>query len=136
MIRLQSGPISIEELVRTVGTSGDGAVSVFLGTVRNQNRGRQVLHLEYHAYDEMAVSEMERVADQARARFAVGGIAIVHRKGRLEIGEISVGVAVAAPHRDGAVNACRFVIDKLKQTVPIWKKEVFEGGEVWIEDQP
>ena len=133
MIRLQAEPISIEELVEAVATGGDGAVAVFLGTVRNENRGRVVLYLEYEAYDEMAVPEMARVAEQTRKRFAVGNVAIVHRTGRMEIGQASVAVAVAAPHRGAALDACRFVIDTLKQTVPIWKKEVFEGGEVWIE---
>ena len=133
MIRLQAEAISIEELVSAVETAGDGAIAVFLGTVRNENRGRAVLYLEYEAYDEMAESEMARVAEQAREQFAVSNVAIVHRTGRLEIGQASVAVAVAAPHRGAAMDACRFVIDTLKQTVPIWKKEVFEGGEVWIE---
>jgi molybdopterin synthase catalytic subunit len=133
VIRLQADAISITELVEAVGTAGDGAVAVFLGTVRNENRGRVVLYLEYQAYDEMAVSEMAAVAEQARRQFAVGQVAIVHRTGRLEIGQASVAVAVAAPHRGAAMDACRFIIDTLKQRVPIWKKEVFEGGEVWIE---
>jgi len=92
-----------------------------------------VLHLEYSAYPEMAVSEMQRIEAQARERFGVERLALVHRTGRLEIGEASVGVAVAAAHRAEAFDACRFVIDTLKSLVPIWKKEVFEGGEVWIE---
>jgi molybdopterin synthase catalytic subunit len=133
MVRIQSDPIRSESLVERVRTDGDGAVALFLGTVRNRNRGRKVTYLVYEAYDGMAESEMARIESEARERFEVAGIAIVHRTGRLEIGEASVGVAVAAAHRGPALEACRFVIDALKRTVPIWKKEVFEGGEAWIE---
>ena len=133
MVRLQTEPIRAEELVAEVRGDADGAVALFLGTVRNHNCGRRVLYLEYSAYPEMAVSEMRRIETQARERFGVDRLALVHRTGRLEIGEASVGVAVAAAHRAEAFDACRFVIDTLKSMVPIWKKEVFEGGEVWIE---
>ena len=119
-----------------VGSDEDGAVALFLGRVRVHNQGRRVLHLEYQAYAGMAESEMRKIADEARRRFPITVLALVHRTGRLEIGEVSVAVAVAAPHRGAAFDACRFAIDALKSTVPIWKKEVFEGGEVWIEDQP
>lgn len=133
LIRLQSAPIVAAELLSAVAAGGDGAVALFLGTVRDENRGREVLYLEYQAYEEMARSEMERLAEVARGREGVSNVAIVHRTGRLEIGEVSVAVAVAAPHRAEAFETCRFVIDTLKRTVPIWKKEVFRGGEVWIE---
>ena len=133
MVRLQHEPIRAEELIAEVRQDADGAVALFLGTVRNRNRGRNVLHLEYTAYAEMAVGEMLRIEEQARARFDVQRLALVHRTGKLEIGETSVADAVAAAHRAAAFDACRFVIDTLKRTVPIWKKEVFEGGEVWIE---
>jgi molybdopterin synthase catalytic subunit len=106
---------------------------VFVGTVRESNRGRRVLHLEYDAYPEMAESEMNKLILEAGERFDISSVALVHRTGKLEIGEVSVAAAVAAPHRVAAFDACRFVIDTLKRTVPIWKKEVFEGGEVWIE---
>jgi molybdopterin synthase catalytic subunit len=114
---------------------GIGAISLFLGTVRDVNAGRRVRFLEYEAYAGMAEREMERIAAEAIARFGVTRVTIVHRVGRLEIGETSVAIAVAAPHRAAAMDACRFVIDTLKASVPIWKREHFEGGEVWIEGE-
>jgi molybdopterin synthase catalytic subunit len=133
VIRLQSGEIRVDEVLAAVGAERDGAVALFLGIVRDHSRGRRVLHLEYEAYPEMAESEMAALAAAAERRFEISAVALVHRTGRLEIGEVSVAAAVAAPHRSAAFDACRFVIDTLKRTVPIWKKEVFEGGEVWIE---
>lgn len=133
MVRLQNGPIDVTALTAEVRGDGDGAVSLFLGTVRNVNAGRRVLFLEYEAYAPMAEREMERIAEEARARFGLSRVAIVHRVGRLDIGEASVAIAVAAPHRAAALDACRFVIDTLKRSVPIWKREHFDGGEVWIE---
>jgi molybdopterin synthase catalytic subunit len=132
VIRLQSTPIVLDELVRDVRGDGDGAIATFLGCVRADNRGRSVLFLEYEAYGGMAEREMERIAAEALVRHAVSRVAIVHRTGRLEIGEASVAIAVAAPHRAAALEATRFVIDTLKKTVPIWKREHFEGGSVWI----
>ena len=135
MVRLQDGPIDAAELVVVVADPAAGAVATFLGTVRDHNAGRRVLYLEYHAYPEMAVREMEQLERATLERFAVARVAVVHRTGRLEIGEASVGIAVSSAHRAAALDACRFLIDTLKQTVPIWKKEFFEGGEVWIEGQ-
>lgn len=133
MIRLQSESIRVERLLEAVGAAQNGAVTLFLGTVRDHNRGRRVLYLEYEAYAEMAEAEMARLAEEASSRFEITSVAVVHRTGRLEIGEASVAVAVSAPHRGAALDACRYVIDALKERVPIWKREVFEGGEVWIE---
>jgi molybdopterin synthase catalytic subunit len=133
VIRLQPGPIDAAEVVADAKCEGDGAVAVFLGTVRNVNAGRRVLFLEYEAYAGMAEREMERIAAAAVARFAVTNVGIVHRVGRVEIGEASVVIAVAAPHRAQAMDACRFVIDTLKTSVPIWKREHFDDGAVWIE---
>jgi molybdopterin synthase catalytic subunit len=133
MVRLQSGPIDLSALVSEARGDGDGAVSVFLGTVRNANDGRRVLFLEYEAYGGMAEREMERIAAEAVARFGVTTVAIVHRVGRLEIGEASVAIAVSSPHRAAAITACTYVIDTFKKTVPIWKREHFDGGAVWIE---
>jgi len=133
MVRLQDGPIDVAALAAEVRGDGDGAVSLFVGTVRNVNAGRRVLFLEYEAYAPMAEREMERIAEEAIARCGATRVAMVHRVGRLEIGEASVAIAVAAPHRAEALDACRFVIDTLKQRVPIWKREHFEGGTVWIE---
>lgn len=133
MVRLQSEPIRVEELLAAVRGDEDGAVALFVGTVRVHNVGRRVLHLEYDVYPGMAEAEMAKIEREAIRQFGVSRAGIVHRTGRLEIGEISVAVAVAAPHRAEALDACRFAIDTLKATVPIWKKEVFDGGEVWIE---
>jgi len=131
--RLQADPIDVGELLAEVRTDADGAVSVFVGTVRDENAGARVRFLEYEAYEPMAEREMDRIAAEATARFGVGRVAVVHRTGRLEIGEASVAVAVAAPHRAEAIEACRHVIDEIKRTVPIWKREHVEGGTVWIE---
>jgi molybdopterin synthase catalytic subunit len=133
VIRLQSAPIDAVTVAAEARGDGDGAVSLFLGTVRNVNAGRRVLFLEYEAYPRMAELEMERIAAEAIERFGVTKVAIVHRVGRVEIGEASVVIAVAAPHRAPAMDACRFVIDTLKTSVPIWKREHFDGGEVWVE---
>jgi molybdopterin synthase catalytic subunit len=133
MVRLQSAPIDVPALIADTRGDGDGAVSLFLGTVRNVNAGRRVLFLEYEAYAGMAEREMERIAGDAVGRFGVARVSIVHRTGRLEIGEASVAIAVAAPHRAAAMAACTFVIDTLKTSVPIWKREHVEGGAVWIE---
>ena len=133
MIRLQQEAVQIEELLARVRSDGDGAVSFFVGTVRDHNRGRKVLYLEYHAYAEMAEREMHKLREQALRKFDLSEVGIVHRTGRLEIGEVSVAIATAAAHRADAMEACRWLIDNLKQTVPIWKKEHFEGGESWIE---
>ena len=135
MVLVQHEPIDGQALIRSVQTDGDGAVALFLGTVRDHNEGRKVTGLEYSAYEEMALQELERVRDQALVRFEITRVAVVHRLGALEIGATSVAVAVAAPHRAAAFDACRFVIDTLKRTVPIWKKETFEDGEVWIEGE-
>ena len=135
MVRLQSDPIGVDELIETVRGDSEGAVAIFLGTVRDHNEGRKVVRLEYHAYGEMAEREMARIEHEATTRFGVSSLALVHRTGALEIGEISVAVAVSSPHRAQAIEACRFVIDTLKQTVPIWKKEHFEGGTVWVEGE-
>ena len=133
MICLQANPIDTAAVAAAAGGDGDGAVSVFLGTVRNVSVGQRVLFLEYEAYASMAEREMERIAAEAIVRFGVTNVAIVHRIGRVEIGEASVAIAVAAPHRAPAMEACRFVIDTLKTSVPIWKREHFEGGSVWVE---
>jgi molybdopterin synthase catalytic subunit len=114
----------------------DGAALVFEGVVRNQTRGRKTLCLDYEAYEEMALEQMESLADQALQRFQIRDVAVVHRLGRLEIGETSVLIAVASPHRASAFDACRWLIDTLKRTVPIWKKEYFEDGAVWAEGEP
>src|SRR5216683_4775931 len=114
----------------------DGAAVVFEGVVRNHSRGRRTLYLEYEAYEEMALREMESLAAQALSQFHIRDAAIIHRLGRLEIGEISVLIVVASAHRAAAFDACRWLIDTLKRTVPIWKKEYFEDGAVWADGEP
>ena len=109
---------------------------MFIGTVRNSTKGKPVVRLEFEAYESMAIKEMEKIAAQAFAKWPVQKVAIHHRIGVLHIGEIPVVVAVSATHRDAAFDACRYIIDTLKLTVPIWKKELFEDGEVWVAAHP
>jgi len=124
--------IDIAALERSVADPAAGAIVTFRGTTRRDNAGRNVLRLEYEAYEPMALSEMRKLAREAGERWKIVRIAIAHRIGVVEIGETSVAIAVAAAHRAEAFEACRFAIDRLKEVVPIWKKEYFEGGEVWI----
>ena len=128
------GPIDPAELVAKVETPSAGAISTFHGVVRDNSLGRQVLYLFYEAYAPMAVSEMEKVEQEVRERWEIGHMAITHRVGRLEIGEASVVIAVSSAHRLNAIEACHYAIDRLKQTVPVWKKEYWQGGEVWLEN--
>lgn len=114
----------------------DGATAIFEGIVRNHSRGRPTLYLDYEAYEPMAIHEMERLAQESLERFKVRDVRLVHRLGRLEIGETSVLVVVASAHRAAAFEACRWLIDTLKKTVPIWKKEHFEDGAVWADGEP
>ena len=124
---------AIRELEAAVTTGGDGGVVTFQGVVRDNARGKQVRSLEYDAYVEMAEQQMAQIAAEVEARWETSAIAMVHRIGRLEIGECSVVVAVACPHRAEAFEACRYAIDTLKATVPIWKKELYTDGEEWVE---
>jgi MoaE-MoaD fusion protein len=124
-------PIDTKSVLDRLKLDEDGAAVIFEGVVRNQTRGRKTLYLVYEAYEAMALRQMNDLADQALKRFQVRDVAIVHRLGRLEIGETSVLIAVASAHRAAAFDACRWLIDTLKQTVPIWKKEYFEDGAVW-----
>lgn len=135
VIRLVREPIATAEIVESVKSPEDGAVGVFEGIVRNNLRGRRTLYLEYEAYEPMAFSKLCELAAQMREKFAVHRMGIVHRLGRIEIGETSVLIAVSAPHRAAALDACRFGIDTLKREVPIWKKEVFTDGAVWAEGE-
>ena len=125
-------PLSLEAVVAEVEDESAGAVATFTGTVRRESRGRTVHHLEYEAYAEMAESVMVGLATVLKARYDLHEIAIHHRVGRVAIGEASVVIAVSAPHRTDALAACTDAIDALKETVPLWKKEVYEGGEEWI----
>jgi len=133
MFALVREPIDIHGLTRSLVSAEDGAVAVFEGVVRNNARGRTVRYLEYHAYETMALKKLEEVGELARRRFDIHDIGIVHRLGRLEHSECRVAIVVTAAHRGPAFDACRFAIDTLKKIVPIWKKEFYEDGAVWIE---
>ena len=130
--RLTSGPVDVGEVVSEVGDEKAGAVATFQGTVRRQSRGREVVALEYEAYPGMAEQVMAEIAEELKARYALCDVAILHRIGRVAIGEVSVAIAVSAPHRQDALAACRDAIDALKERVPLWKKELYESGEEWI----
>ena len=130
--RVTEEPLSLEAVAAEVADERAGAVATFTGTVRRQSRGREVERLEYEAYAEMAEEVMAKLAADLQSRHELCAIAIHHRVGRLEIGEASVVIAVSAPHRQAALAACSEAIDALKETVPLWKKEVYEGGQEWI----
>ncbi len=130
--RLLDGPIDLGEVVAEVAEERAGAIATFQGTVRRQSRGRQVIALEYEAYAGMAEKVMAEIADGIKERYDLCEVAIAHRTGRCEVGEVSVAIAVSAAHRQDALSACRDVIDELKERVPLWKKEHYEGGEEWI----
>jgi MoaE-MoaD fusion protein len=130
--RVTDQPLSLDAVFAEVADERAGGIATFTGTVRRQSRGREVTYLEYEAYAEMAEDVMGQIAADLLARHELCAVAIHHRVGRLEIGEASVVIAVSAPHRQAALAACREAIDRLKQTVPLWKKEVYEGGEEWI----
>ena len=131
-ITIGRGRIDVAALERAVADPSAGAIVTFTGTTRIDNAGRTVLRLEYEAYEAMALAEMRKLAREAGRRWNIVRIAIAHRVGIVEIGETSVAIAVSAAHRGEAFDACRFAIDRLKEVVPIWKKEYFDGGEVWI----
>jgi molybdopterin synthase catalytic subunit len=134
-IELMRAPIATEEFARHVRGPEDGAIATFDGCVRNHSHGRTTLYLEYEAYEPMALEKLRGIAAQAHARFAIHRVVIAHRLGRLEIGDTSVFIAVSAAHRAPALEACRWAIDTLKRTVPIWKKEFFADGAVWAEGE-
>ena len=129
-------PIDSQQVLNSIKRGEDGAALVFEGVVRNQSRGRKTRYLEYEAYEEMALQQMASLAAQALTQFQIRDVAIVHRLGHLEIGETSVLIAVASAHRAAGFDACRWLIDSLKRTVPIWKKEYFEDGAVWGDGEP
>jgi molybdopterin synthase catalytic subunit len=132
VFKIVDGPIEKIALEDAVRTDADGAVIVFRGVARRFSRGRDVVHLEYEAYPEMAEKVMAEIGDEMKTRWPITEVAIVHRTGVLEIGQASVAIAVSAPHRGEAFAACQYAIDRLKQIVPIWKKEVWSDGSQWI----
>jgi molybdopterin synthase catalytic subunit len=125
--------LDAKKLAHTIPSDKDGAVVTFAGIVRGQNRGKKVLFLEYEAYPEMAIKMMKRIGDEIRATWGLTSVAMHHRVGRLNVGETSILIVVSAPHRDDAFAACQYAINRFKRIVPVWKKEVFEDGELWVE---
>ncbi|MEN0005342.1 MAG: molybdenum cofactor biosynthesis protein MoaE [Bacteroidota bacterium] len=135
-IQLLDTPLSPQQCLERVQNAAAGGINLFVGTVRNQTKGKPVVRLEFEAYAPMAISELYKIAQQIQARWPAKHIVIHHRVGTLEVGEIAVVIAVATPHRLASFQACQFAIDTLKETVPIWKKEIFEDGEVWVAAHP
>jgi len=135
MYRLSDESLNLNEVVNFVGDPEAGAIVTFIGTTRNHNEGRHIHSLEYEAYPGMDEKEMQTIGEEAGQQWDVKGIAVVHRIGQVPIGEASIVIAVSTAHRDDAFKACRYIIDELKKRVPIWKKEIYEGGEVWIGTQ-
>ncbi len=135
-IKISADPLNAQLAIDWIMSPESGGIDIFIGTVRNATKGKPVVRLEFEAYEPMAVAELEKIARQAFEKWPVQKILVHHRTGVLEVGEIPVIIAVSAAHRAAAFDACRYIIDTLKQTVPIWKKEIFEDGEVWVAAHP
>ena len=135
-IKITSEVLNLSECVEKVMSPQAGSIDVFIGTVRDRTKGKKVIRLEFEAYEKMALNEMQKIADEMMKRWPLHKILIHHRTGILQIGEVPVVIAVSASHRNAAFDACRYAIDTLKQTVPIWKKEIFEDGEEWVAAHP
>ncbi|KPJ50976.1 MAG: hypothetical protein AMJ38_01155 [Dehalococcoidia bacterium DG_22] len=133
LIRITADPLDSQPLIEHVRRDESGAVALFLGVVRNNNLGRRVLRLEYDAYPQMAEKKLRQIAEEIMSHWPITDIAIAHRTGRLEIGETSLLVVVSAPHRRETFEACQHAVNRIKEIAPIWKKEVWEGGETWLE---
>src|SRR3989442_15613168 len=136
VVALREEPLDPMAIAEGIRSDADGALVVFQGIVRAHSRGKQVRALVYEAYGSMAIKQMEHLADEARRRWPILDLAIVHRTGTLQVGEVSVVIAVAAAHRGEAFDACEWLIDEVKHTGPIWKKEVYTEGEAWVDDRP
>lgn len=134
-IIFQDDPIPVSDMTLTAGKDVDGAIVTFIGQARNKSHDKGVSHLEYEIYEEMAQSEMEKIVDDALTQWPVTDCVVIHRYGRVNIGEASIFIAVSSPHRDDAYRASRYIIDTIKKTVPIWKKEFYEDGSQWISDR-
>jgi len=135
MFRVTNQPLNLQELVDYVTDPGAGAIATFIGTTRNNNEGRKVMALDYDSYPEMAEKELKRIGEDASKKWQICRMAIAHRVGPVQITQASVMIAVSSAHREAAFAACRFAIEEIKKTVPIWKKELYEGGELWIGTQ-
>ena len=135
-IHITSDPLNVQACMDKVAHDGAGGTTIFVGTVRNQTKGKRVVQLEFEAYEPMAIKEMQKIAQYMQQKWNALHVVMHHRVGVLDIGEIPVIIAVATPHRKAAFEACEYGIDTLKETVPIWKKEVFEDGDVWVAAHP
>jgi len=136
MVALTTNPIDVASALNYLQSEQAGAVDLFLGVVRDNTQDRPVDRLDYEAYDRMAISEMQKIVDTAHERWPILRCVVVHRTGMLLVGEMAVLIGVATAHRADAFEACRYIIDTIKQTVPIWKKEVFTDGEIWVNATP
>ena len=135
-VKILTTPIDVLYCINAVMSPHTGGIDVFVGTVRNATKGNAVVRLEFEAYERMALAEMQKIANEAMTRWQLNAIVIHHRTGTLVVGDVPVVIAVAAPHRAAAFEACRYAIDTLKQTVPIWKKEVYDDGAEWVAAHP
>lgn len=135
-IQISPTPLNIQSCIDWVMSPDSGGIDVFIGTVRDATKGKAVVRLEFEAYESMAIAEMEKIAQKAFEKWPVQKVLVHHRTGALDVGEVPVIIAVSAAHRSAAFEACRYIIDTLKQTVPIWKKEIFKDGEVWVAAHP
>lgn len=136
MIEITNSKIDVAKLITSVSHEGAGATDVFIGTTRNKTSDKAVMKLDFEAYEPMAVKELQKIVDRAKAQWPILEYAISHRVGVVEIGEEAVVIAVSTPHRQAAFESCKFIIDELKKTVPIWKKEIFEDGDIWVAAHP
>jgi molybdopterin synthase catalytic subunit len=135
-IQILHTPLSTQFCTDFVTCDEAGGITIFVGTVRNQTKGKRVVQLNFEAYEPMAIAEMKKIIAKAAQKWSILKVSMHHRVGELQVGELPVVIAVATPHRDAAFEACRYMIDTLKETVPIWKKEIFEDGEVWVAAHP
>ena len=135
-IQITEEPLDAAKCLSAISSHEAGGNAVFIGTVRNQPKGKEVLHLDFEAYEPMAIKEMHKIAARCMKRWELIGLAIHHRTGRLQLGEVPVVIAVASAHRKNAFEACEFAIDELKKSVPIWKREFFENGDLWVAAHP
>lgn len=135
-INISATTLDVAHCITAVQSPDSGGIDVFIGTVRNATKGKAVVRLEFEVYERMAVKELEKITEHAMQQWPLHKVVVHHRTGTLHVGDVAVVIAVSAAHRDAAFDACRYIIDTLKQTVPIWKKEVFEDGEVWVAAHP
>lgn len=136
MVEITENPLNTQEIIDSVASPKGGAVNVFIGTVRNATKGKEVVKLEFEAYEPMATKELTKIVDTAKQKWPLLKVAVHHRVGMLAIGDLPVVIAVSTPHRAAGFEACQYIIDTLKEKVPIWKKEIFEDGEEWVAAHP